>query len=160
MLYHRVPLFDLLKSQNEPYEGFGEILLDSFENNNIIHGLISMAVDHIKDCFEIPLYDPHQTGMELEKAISEMWQEGWDPEEADVNLFVTDFGLLLTKILKELYGGTYILRSKSELNHLSIWWIEKRVEVFPFHKIYKRLINDSGENLYSFIQGLKHILKI
>jgi hypothetical protein len=154
-----VPLFDLLKGQDMPYEGFGDILPYSSENNNSFDSLTEEAEERMKESFGVELNDVNKTIVDLENTIEEMWQEGWNPEEANINLFATDFGLLLSKIIKELYGGTTIFRSSSELNHLSIWWNEKGVEVFPFHKAYKCLTNEYGENMVSFVKDLKHILE-
>jgi hypothetical protein len=156
---HNVPLFDLLKGQNSPYEGFGDVLPDQVENKELIDRLTSEAAERIKEGFGIELSDTNQAVTEIENTIAEMWQEGWNPDEGNVNLFATDFGLVLVELIQQLYAGKTVFRSTSELNHLSIWWSEKGVEVFPFHKAYKRLTLESGENLSSFVQGLKHILE-
>lgn len=153
-----IPPFDLLKGQNAPFEGFGDILPKSLSNNNLLIGLISQATIRIEEDFEIGQGDAIKFVAELENIIDEMWQDGWDPQKGDVNLFTTDFGLILTKTIIDLYGGEFIFRSKTNLNHFSIWWVEKGIEVFPFHKMYKRLIYLSGENLSSFIQGLQEVL--
>lgn len=159
MSSNKVPLFDLLEGQKTPYEGFGKILPDQVKNNNVIEKLTSEAFVRIKKGFDIELSDTNQAIKDIEDSIAEMWQEGWNPDEGNVNLFATDFGFILTAIIKQLYEGKIIFRSLSELNHLSIWWSEKQVEVFPFHKAYKRITLESGENLHSFVRGLRHILE-
>lgn len=159
MSNHKVPIFDLLKGQNVPYEGFGDVLPAQVEHENLIEKLISEAVERIKEGFGVELNDWNQAVKKLEDMIIEMWQDGWNPDGGNVNLFATDFGLLLTAIIKELYDGKTIFRSISELNHVSIWWSDKGLEVFPFHKAYKRLTLESGENLISFVQGLGNILE-
>lgn len=157
---HKVPLFDLLKGQKSPYKGFGVILSDQDENNKLLEKLTSEAAERFKEGFGIKLDDSNQAIEELEKTITEMWQEGWNPDEGNVNLFATDFGLILAEIIQCLFAGKTLFRSKSNLNHLSVWWNEQRVEVFPFHKAYKRLTTESGESLSSFVSGLKQLLKL
>lgn len=153
-----IPPFDFLKGQEVPFEGFGDILPDSLTTKNLLQDQIRRAGERVEKGFGLELDDPKKLLVELEKTIDEMWEEGWEPNKGDINLFATDFGLLITKTIRDIFGGKYIFRSENDLTHLSIFWAEKGMEVFPFHKVYKRLIKRSGESLVDFIQGLEQML--
>jgi hypothetical protein len=90
----------------------------------------------------------------LEGLVSRIWSEGWDPETADVNLFVRDLGSIFMLITQEIAGGETVFRSKTDVSHASLWWPDKRLEVFPFHKMYRRLVDSDGESLVFFLNGL------
>ena len=56
--------------------------------------------------------------------------------------------------IQDVTGGQAIFRSRTDLSHASLWWPEKRVEVFPFHKMYRRLVDRDGESLVFFVKAL------
>jgi hypothetical protein len=158
-LFREVPPFDYLEGQDSPYEGFGEALPVSQAREKVLRSLIAQATGRVEEEFEVELSDPNQASTELENVIAQMWAEGWNTGSGDVNLLATDFGLILTGVIGELHGGELIFRSETVLDHLSIWWVEDAIEVFPFHKAYKRLFSQYGENLNTFIRGLGSLLR-
>jgi hypothetical protein len=136
-----------------PYSGFGPIVGDE-ETKRRFSRVVADASARISETFEVsPSAD--QAGVEtLEELVSGMWREGWDPETADVNLFVRDLGSLFMSIIQDIAGGEAVFRSQTDLSHASLWWPDKRLEVFPFHKMYRRLLERDGESLAFFVKGL------
>jgi len=159
MSYHKVPPFDLLAHQQEPFDGFGDVLSNTDELEKRLISLAKQAQVKIAKTFEYELLVIGDNSNMLESIITEMWVNGWNPEESDFNLFSTDFGLVLTKTILDIFKGNLIFRSEGDLSHFSIWWPEKQVEVFPFHKVQKRLYEQNGESLDYFIKGLHAIFK-
>jgi hypothetical protein len=90
----------------------------------------------------------------LEELVSRIWSEGWDPQTADVNLFVRDLGSIFMLITQEIAGGETVFRSRTDVSHASLWWPIERLEVFPFHKMYRRLVERDGESVVFFVDGL------
>jgi hypothetical protein len=159
MLSHNKQLFDLLNGEEEPIDVYGDIKIDEIDLNNVFGGIINEAKERFNDMFNEKNERNFISIKNLESVIKQMWNEGWDPENGNINLFITDFGAIFADLIKKELCGKFVFRSKEDLNHLSIWWGDKKIEFFPFHKIYKRLSNNDGESLvYSFKQ-LKKILK-
>lgn len=148
-----VPPFDSLTQGTTPYSGFGPLVLgpDAAENFSRV---IKEASVRISEMLGVSP-PPDRTGIAaLEKLASRMWREGWDPESADVNLFVRDFGSVFMSIIQAMTTGEPVFRSKTDLSHASLWWPKKRLEVFPFHKMYRRLTDRDGESLVFFLDSL------
>jgi hypothetical protein len=80
----------------------------------------------------------------LEEFFSRMWREGWDPATSDVNLFVRDLGSVFMSMILTMAGGEPVFRSMTDLSHASLWWKKNRLEVFPFHKTYRRLTDQAA----------------
>ena len=96
MLYHDEILFDLIRGE-EPTAIYGDILLDDDEANlNLTH--MKKVADHrFREMFlqgrdELSI-------MILEKTLEKMWNEGWNPEKGNINLFATGFGTILTSLM-------------------------------------------------------------
>lgn len=159
MSFHKIPIFDLLSGQDKPYEGFGEVLTDSADHEEKMNKQIVQAINRVQEGFEVDFsVDGGKIEDKIENIIKEMWDEDWDPKSSNINLFTTDFGLLLVKLIISKFGGELVFRNTNDLNHVSVWWADKEVEVFPFHKVYKRLSEMEGESIKTFITGLNHIL--
>lgn len=148
-----VPPFESLTQGTGPYSGFGPLVLEPEAAANFSR-VVKEATGRISEMFGVsPPSD--RTGIAaLEELASRIWREGWDPERADVNLFVRDFGSVLMSITQAMTDGEPVFRSKTDLSHASLWWPKKRLEVFPFHKMYRRLTDQSGESLVFFVDSL------
>lgn len=155
MSFRNVPLFDILADQQSIYPGFGPVLPHSQARLDRFIKLADQATERIQSEFlaEKPQKD---VGIEtLDGIIEQMWSEDWDPQSGDINLFSTDFGLVLTRIIQALVGGRLVFRSETDLNHVSLYWPDRQIEVFPFHKIYKCLANRTGESLKMFVEAIR-----
>jgi hypothetical protein len=148
----------MITGQKCPYNGFGPISLATpiFEAR-FREGVVN-ARERIQDEFDVLLDGTLEDVGQIEQIASEMWQQGWKPDTENINLFPTDFGLILTDVLKTVYGGNLLFRVEEDLSHVSIWWAEQKVEAFPFHKAYKRMLEREGESLEFFGKALNTIL--
>jgi hypothetical protein len=155
---HKIPLFDVLTGDAAPYAGFGPILADSTERDVTVGKLEAEALVSVREVFAIAAASPRELIGALEHSIAEMWETGWNPRVGNVSLFATDFGLILTGCIRNLLGGKLVFRSESNLIHLSLWWPERTLEAFPFHKMHKRLTSRDGESISFFARGLEDLL--
>ena len=153
-----VPPFESLTQGTSPYSGFGPLVSDS-ETTETFSRVVTDASARIHEMFGVSLHSDRTGIVALEELISRMWREGWNPENADVNLFVRDLGSVFMSIVQGMTAGEPVFRSKSDLSHASLWWPTKRLEVFPFHKMYRRLTDREGESLSFFFDGLARKLK-
>lgn len=153
-----VPPFDLLSGFTSPYEGFGEYFEPSTERFLRYDAESREARKRLEDGFQVHLSGLELISTELDTLAAEMWEQGWNPRKNNINLFTTDFGLVLSRAILETLGGTVVLRSDEDISHLSIWWQQEQLEAFPFHKILKRLCHREGESIRFFIDGLKFLL--
>lgn len=151
--------FDLLTGQKESYLGFGNPLPESSGRSSRFDALVDRAVIRVQEGFSVNLADDSVSATRLDSIISEMRDEGWKPESGNVNLFSTDFGLIVTRTLQRLAGGTLVFRSETDLNHTSIYWPTLGIETFPFHKVYKRLNAKEGESLDTFVRGVIRLVQ-
>ena len=148
-----VPPFESLTQGTSPYSGFGPLVSDTETTQNFSR-VVTEASARINQMFGVSL-DFDRTGIvAVEKLVSRMWGEGWNPEKADVNLFVRDFGSVFMSIIQAVTGREEVFRSQTDLSHASLWWPTKRLEVFPFHKMHRRLTTREGESLLFFFDGL------
>lgn len=158
MSNHKVPAFDLLTEQTAPYPGFGDARIFASESPTAYVQTVVQARARAEEVFGIN----HGLNIEsinaVEKAIEEMWTEGWNPHDADISLFTTDFGCIITEALRRSLDGSLVLRSDIDLLHASVWWPKAKIEAFPFHKAYKRLNSVDGESLMYFVERLKALL--
>jgi hypothetical protein len=154
MSFRDIPLFDMLDNQDGPYPGFGDILTTTKHRDMAYIESLRIAKERVEDCFGFRFSSEKSNTSVLEQIISDMWKEGWDPSTGNINLFTTDYGLLLSNSIQTIVGGSLILRSENDLSHSSLWWPKLKLEAFPFHKVYKRLINEDGESLMLFEKGI------
>lgn len=159
MSFHDAPPFDMLSEQIAPYEGLGRILKRDEKTEQEFWAQAGVALNRLKEGFHLDTETPQSTARDIENAIAKMWKEGWDPEKGNINLFTRDFGLALTKAIIGLVGGDLVFRSCSDLSHLSVRWDLQKIEAFPFHKVYKRLLRRDGESVEHFLRGLDSILR-
>ena len=158
MSFHEVPPFDSLTDQAAPHEGFGDILsCRDITERKFIEG-VAEAANRISEVFDVRIGTRLGNVRELDRLIDDMWFEGWTPNDDAINVFATDFGSVLTHLIREAFGGELVFRSDSDLSHLSCWWESERIEVFPFHKTYKRLSSREGESLVFFVSRVKQLL--
>lgn len=158
MSRNSIPLFDFLSGYSAPFGGFGTPLEQSPEKMHRFHTEAKEAKKRLVVGFQKQLSDLESVTKELESIASEMWMQGWDPNKDAINLFTTDFGLVLTSSIVESLGGVIIFRQEEDISHLSIWWQHKHAEAFPFHKIYKRLFKSEGESISFFVDRLRVLL--
>jgi len=150
----KMPPFDLLTAQAEPYTGFGDPLPDSTERIQKFNSVVEGARIRLKEGFALRLNDGSLIPAQLDKIIDDMWGKAWSPKEGNVNLFATDFGLLLTYAINSQLGGNIIFRSDVDVSHLSVWWPERKLEAFPFHHVLKCLLEKNTNSLESFVRGI------
>lgn len=148
-----VPPPDVLAGEPEPYSGFGPP--QGHAVNDDFLRVVDGARHRVQETFEAVDVEGRPGVETIERVIREMWDEGWDPEQGDVNLFTRDFGSLFMACLSNALGGERIFRSMTDLSHASVFWRKKRLEAFPFHKVYKRLSNREGDSLVFFFDSLK-----
>jgi hypothetical protein len=152
----KVPAFDMLVGQFEPYMGFGKPILDSQALIQSFELVVSNARSRIDGIFNCNVDEPENLPDFLDKVISKMWDDGWVPVGNDVNLFATDFGAITSDAVLRTLGGIATFRSETDLSHASIWWSDCMVEVFPFHHALKSLLYKDGNSMKSFYQGIAH----
>lgn len=159
MSYFEIPTFDSLTKQCVPYSGFGNTSIFSKNAPDSYVDTSQQAHSRCSEVFGIRTATPQEIIQCIDQTIASMRSQGWTPEEGSINLFTTDFGCLLTDALREMVGGSLVLRSGSDLSHASVWWAENGVEVFPFHVIYKRLQDFEASSLASFAKGVRSMLE-
>jgi hypothetical protein len=153
-----VPPFDLLTKQEVPYVGFGDVLLPSADRDRALLTAVEKALVRAEEGFKLEFATVANVPSQIDKLVDEMWAQGWNPDAGNVNLFATDFGLILAKTISSLLGGVFVFRSESDISHLSLWWPNKKLEAFPFHKIIKRLYRREGESVGFFVAGLSRLV--
>jgi hypothetical protein len=148
-----VPPFECLTQDTAPYSGFGPPIAAADVSESFSR-VVEEATHRITEMFGVSP-QPDRTGIVvLEELVSRMWREGWDPATSDTNLFVRDFGSVLMSVIHTMAGGEPVFRSTTDLSHASLWWPKDRLEVFPFHKMYRRLTDRTGESLVFFTDAL------
>ena len=150
-------LFDLLKGESEPITVFG-IPFRSIENENEISKITETAVTSINRIFKKSITITIDGIKTLEEIIRGMWKDDWNPKKGNLNLFSTHFGSILTKIIVKEIGGQIYLRDIQNLLHLSVFFDNRNIEIFPFHKIYKRLNDEEGDDLIYYYKSIKALL--
>ena len=158
MLESNFPAFDLLEGDENVFDGFGKFLENTQSANEYLEEVYNQAISRIEDIYEMTSHCELDIIDILEKIIEEMWNEGWNPRNGDINLFTRDFGCILAKEIKKRLNGIFVFRSNKDLSNLSLWWKEKKIEIFPFHKVFKRLSKREGESISYFYSSLKKIL--
>jgi len=156
VLSREVPPFDSIKGDSSPYLGFGDILTNSLQLDQKLEIAIIEARNRIEKGFKECLKTQLEVPTQIDSIIKMMWDAGWDPTKGNVNLFTRDFGLVLCGSIIELYGGERIFRTEENMNHFSIFWRKSMFEVFPFHKVLKCLLSETGESMVSFVKGIKN----
>jgi hypothetical protein len=150
--------FDLLSEHAAPYAGFGDPLAESPDRVRKFLGLVEDARGRLESGFKRRLDDPHSLSQQIDVIVDEMWSQGWSPDEGNINLFVTDFGLVLTGALLALYGGNLVFRSEEDISHLSIWWPARKIEAFPFHRLLKCLFSREVNSVSLFVDRISGML--
>ncbi len=87
-----------------------------------------------------------------------MWNQGWSPETADLELFTRDFGAVFAGAIHEAMRGEWVFRSETNLMHTSLFWRAARVEVFPFHRVHNRLLSKDGDDLVYFYNSVADVV--
>ena len=146
--------FDLLTGQASPFTGFGE-RCDASARFAV---LSARAIGRFDEMFGVKAEDVDEIASQLDRIIVEMWNEGWDPDTGNIDLFTTDFGALLANSIAKDFEGTPVFRSVTDLTHMSVWWPVERIEAFPFHKVFKRLCSREGEGLSFYVQALSRLV--
>ena len=151
-----IPPFDAIIGSAKPTGSFGDILkyeehekaISEFEN------LVLLAKEAVREDFNLNLSDFTNAADELDNIILEMWSEGWNPENGDLNLFCSHFGAVLASLLIAVPNTKFVFRSSTELDNLSIWHEPSKTEYFPFHKIAKCLTVKHGESVRQMVNDL------
>ena len=157
MWFLDVPPFDMLVSQAEPYGGFGDVLSSSEQVENQVAQTAIEARERIEQVFGIAMGTCFDTPRIIEELVQKMWRDGWSPNNSSINLFTTDFGAVLVDEIRRCSGGSLIFRSATDLSHMSLWWPDRGIEVFPFHKMYKRLLANDGESIEYFANRIRKL---
>ncbi len=155
-----IPLFDCLRGHAQPCRNFGDPLI--FEGTLPVNyqAAVEISRAQVREVFGIEMTSADSTLLELEDVITTMWRQDWEPTESRLNLFTTHFGCLFTEALRGKLGGSFVTRSEVDVLHSSLWWPEQKVEAFPFHMMYKRLLEEVGHSLPFFERGLRSCLKM
>jgi hypothetical protein len=154
-----VPSFDLLTGAGSPFPGLGAATKATRQQEDLISSLCADASVRVAEGFECDLTNHGSVPTTLDRVLSGMWDTGWDPHTGNLALFAADFGFVLLAALRTQLGGTLIVRSETELNHLSLWWPSAMIEAFPFHRVLKTLRSREGESVDFFVRGLHQMLK-
>jgi hypothetical protein len=155
--FRDLPSFDVLTGAAEPFDG-GDVsvtpqILPRFEE------VVSQAAARVVDIFAVDVPANLDGAAELERIVIEMWDDGWNPDEGEVSLFVRDFGALLVRSILGELNGVPVFRSPTDLSHMSVWWPDLKVETFPFHRMYKRMTHADGESITYYISSLNRLVK-
>jgi hypothetical protein len=154
-----IPPFDALFEQASPFTGFGQVLSNRPHVQEIFRNTIIDSQRRLQDGFQMRFALPTEIPNELDRIVSSMWKNGWNPRSGNINLFTCDFGCVLGKAILDSLGGRPIFRSAEDLSHFSIFWDDAKVEAFPFHKVVKCLHNREGESMTSFRNGIASKLR-
>ncbi len=96
---------------------------------------------------------PNESGIEtLDRLIRDMWDQGWDPDAGNLNVFTTHFGFLLAVALLRRPCAAPVFRSRDVLDHLSVWQAGTKREYFPFHMALKCFCSSRGESLQQMLR--------
>lgn len=155
-----VPPFDVLQGGASPYEGFGVPRVATPDEASNLEEALGGARVRVADGFAVALEAGIGAARQLDEIVAAMWGDGWSPVIGDVNLFVTDFGLILFGLLQHHGGGAVVMRKEGDPSHLSIWWKDARVEAFPFHCMLKCLTTQGEASADSFVRGVLGLLAV
>jgi hypothetical protein len=150
----------VVKNNQQPYGGYGPVIQANEAAHKQLDEVAKVAASRIEEMSGARVGFDRDSLHLLDSIIAKMWQTGWDPDEGNVDLFVTDFGAVLMRALLNTFGGRLIVRSERDVSHLSIYWSYEKVEVFPFHKTHHVLARQSSESLDEFASGLERLLKL
>ncbi len=153
-----VPLLDILEGVDAPSQFFGAVAVLSSREVRRFQKAAATARGRVEEGFRRMWNAPGADPRKLDEIIDEMWDQGWVPDIGDLNLFSTDFGLILTEAIFRRFGGKLVVRSEVDFKHCSIWWPEKRLEAFPFHRVLKRLYKREGDSIEFLIAGIAAFL--
>jgi hypothetical protein len=149
-----VPPFESLTQGTSPYAGFGPLVPKTEVIENFSQ-VVKVASARISEMFRVKPSADRAGVVALEELAARIWSEGWDPQTTDVNLFVRDLGSVFMAALQAMTAAEPVFRSKTDLSHASLWWPKQRLEVFPLHKMYRRLTDqDGGGSLVFFVDSL------
>lgn len=158
MSFLDVPPFDMLTGEQSPFVGFGGVDIVISDPPKQYIQTLNQAQVRLNEVFGVDCNSGLKSVGMIESTINQMWADGWNRMDANVNLFVTDFGCVITEALRQALHGRLVLRSETDLSHASIWWSDKMVEAFPFHATYKRLSSSDGQSLVLFVDSLKSLI--
>ncbi len=160
MSSHEIMDFDLFVGRTAPLPSFGPVDDDSKGPERQLRAAAAQVRQQVRDTFDAKLENSSAIPGELDSIIRELWETGWDPQVDNLQLFTRDFGLLLTETTLDLLGGKLVPRSPDNVVHWSIFWADRKVEAFPFHKALKCLTHRDGETMTYFVRGLRHQLEV
>lgn len=155
---NQVPAFDAILGIALPFAGFGDVLQNTSEIEAKFRLTALEAQKRLHRGFGTRFQNVPETLQELDRILADMWNTGWKPESGNLNLFVTDFGLVLAVSILDLLGGVPTFRSETDLSHFSIVWPSIKLEVFPFHKSLNCLNCREGQSISGFVTGLTEIV--
>ena len=159
MSSHEIMDFDLFVGRTAPLPNFGPVVEDLKDLESQLREAAAQVRQQVRDTFDARLENSAATPKELDSIIKELWQTGWDPQVDNLQLFTRDFGLLLSEATLDLLGGKLVPRSPDNIIHWSSFWVDRKVEAFPFHKALKCLTHKDGETMTYFVRGLRHQLE-
>jgi hypothetical protein len=151
---HDHMLFDMLTGGHAPYLRFGPLLENSVRLEADLHHEAAATTTQLRETFGVKLDNPSTVPQDLDAIVAEMWNTGWDPEKGNVNLFAGELGLNLAEAMLALLGGRLVFRDENNFLHCSIFWLDAKIEAFPFHKTVKCLRNRDGDSMAYFVKGL------
>lgn len=150
------PLFDALSGDIAPTLLFGELVLAP-EASLALQKLLAVADEarsSITNIFNTSV-SPDLAGVSaLDSIIAAMWNQSWNPNVDQFNLFVTHFGALLADTALRVPNTQPVFRDLYSLNHFSLWQPNSQMEYFLFHKTAKVLRLSDGESLLQFYKAI------
>lgn len=144
-------MFDVLAGGASPSGDFGPVRRPG-------PGFDDMALavrTRIEESFDVDLNVAADVPEAIESIAAGMWSTGWTEMDANTAVLPHDLGLVLTVALHVTLGGSILTRGDDQWIHCSIWWEDRRLEAFPFHKVLKRLTEQDGESLTYFDRSLR-----
>ena len=159
MSFRNVVAFDVLTDQDDPFDGFGPVLQRDARYERVFLEQVELAKGRVSETFHVDLTEPDIAPKVLDTIVREMWNQSWNPETGNLDLFVTDFGLVVFSSVADLEDGVPTFRSHTDPLHTSIHWASAAVEAFPFHKALKMLIEGEGESAAQFVRGVSKLVR-
>jgi hypothetical protein len=144
-------LFDALSGEAHPCAHFGPIIS---RNADVVSAHCDRIIGQVRGSFGVEITPDAAGAMGIERIIDGMWREDWDRGRPSLDLFTHDLGVLLFHAMHVSLGGEPAFRSTLDLTHVSLHWADQQLEIFPVHRIIKRLRNPKGESVAYFFNAI------
>lgn len=89
---------------------------------------------------------------ELDDLIQAIWKDEPIEEDEALDAIVSNWGAYFAQVIRQHVGGEWIFRQ--DLEHASIRFARAGFEIFPLHKLRRRLVLGEGESLTTYYERL------